>query len=138
MNTYSMFKVDETKEKHGIWVRYGDIGDFLVARVGSGSSDFDRLWKVKRKPYRRQIEQEIIDDKVFSHLLLETFASTALLGWRNVRDANDCEIPFSRTNAVELLTDLPELGLALFNAASDYQNFLIGEREEYAKNYETA
>ena len=134
MGIYNTFGTDNGLEKNGVWMDVDGETRFLVARIGTSGSGYDKRLRVAAKPYRRLIENEKADLEVVRKIMTETFAKTALLDWRNVKDEEGNDIPFSKENAVKLLTELPELANLLLDFARDYQNYRRAQLEEDGKN----
>lgn len=113
MNLYQQFKTDSNVEKKGITIRYGNDGDkpieFVIARAGGANTAYNKVLEAKLKPYRRQIQNETMDTDTMVALIRDVYATTVVIGWNNVRDADGNELPFTRENCIKLFTDLPEL-----------------------------
>lgn len=111
---YKTFKTNPDLEKAGILIQYGTNSHgeaiaFRIARSGASNAAQMRLLDAKLKPYRRQIQADVMDNDVAKQIMLETFVSTVLLGWEGVEDENDQPLPFTKDNAIKLFTDLPDL-----------------------------
>lgn len=134
MGLYDRYEIDKNLENSGIWIDYGGDGRFLVARIGSGTSAYDKRLKYKMKPYRRQLDNDTLDENLLLKITTETFAETALMDWDGIRDREGNILPFSKENAKVLFADLPNLALDLMGQARDFQNYLLAQREDDAKN----
>lgn len=111
---YSQFKTDENTEKKGIILEYGlnskdEPIQIRIARAGGGNTAFNKLMEAKVKPFRRQIQNETIDNKQVEQIMREVYADTIVLGWDGVEDENNDPLEFTRENAIKLFTDLPDL-----------------------------
>ena len=135
---YDIFGTCKESEQKGIRVDYGDGIVFRVARMGSANSSYAQYLKARFKPYKHQIDTDTLPDAIAQEILLSSFVKYVLLGWEGVTDRDGAAIPFSEDNAKKLLTDMPDLYADLQSVARDYTNFLECEREETAKNYESA
>ena len=58
-----------------------------------------------------------------------TYGWTELAGWKGVKDEDDKDIPFTRENAIQLFTNLPELFDMIFPYAKDFKNFKVDLEE---------
>jgi hypothetical protein len=134
MSIYHTFGTDKELEKNGVWMDVDENTRFLIARIGTVGCAYDKLLKAATKPYRRAIENETIAPELVRKIITETFAKTALMDWRNVKDEEGNDIPFSKENAAKLLADLPDLANDLLEFARDYQNYRKAQLEEDAKN----
>ena len=133
-NIYELFSTNEELEKQGIEIDYGSAGVFIIARAGGSNNKFAKNLEAKTRPYRRQIEAGTMDNDVGEKLLRESFVNSVLLGWRNVKDKEDNDIPYNRENALKLFEELPELFKDLQQQAMSFANFRTVELEEDAKN----
>lgn len=131
---YDLFGMDDDMEKKGIWIDYGDAGSFLIARAGGSNQKFANILQAKTRPYKFQIDNELIDQKVGQKLMYEAFAEAVVLGWEGVCDRNGQPIPFTKENCVKLFEDLPDLFHDLREQATKLANFRQQSLEEAAKN----
>jgi len=147
MSLYKTFATDDTAEKQGITVDYGDTR-FLIARAGGANSAFKKCFGTKIKPYRRQIDQGTIDDSVANRLMAEAYAEAVVLGWQSktvddqgnekwldtIEGPDGKPMKFTAENCTKVLIDLPELFADLQVMAGQASNFRTEEVEEDAKN----
>lgn len=147
MSLYKTFGTNDAAETQGITVDYGD-SRFLIARAGGANQQFKKNFAAKIKPYRRQIDNNTIDDSVATRLMAESYAETVILGWQSKIKNEDGEevwvdtlegpdgqaMPFTKENCTKLLMDLPELFTDLQHMAGQAANFREAELEEDAKN----
>lgn len=134
MSLYNMFGTDKALETNGIWLEIDGEASFLIRRIGSANSDYVRMLRAKTKPHNRSIENNTLDPKIEQKIYLDVFVSTALLDWKNVKDKDGKVIEFSKSAAIELFSDLPELLKYLMNFASEFENYRREELEDDAKN----
>lgn len=114
MSLYKQFKTDNTLERNGIVLEYGNNADgnpisIRIARAGGANSQYTRLMEARVKPYRRQIQNETIEKTMVEKMLREVYAETIVLGWENVTDETGEELPFTVQNCIKLFEDLPDL-----------------------------
>lgn len=114
MSLYSQFKTDNTLERNGIVLEYGENAEgkpisIRIARAGGANSHYTKLIEARVKPYRRQIQNETIERTMVEKLLREVYAEAVVLGWENVTDAQGNDLPFTVQNCVKLFEDLPDL-----------------------------
>ena len=81
-----------------------------------------------------QVELGELDDKTDLRITAEAYAEAVIIGWRGVKDHQGRELPFTKENAVKLLTDLPELFADIRGQAKDIANFRKAAIEADAKN----
>jgi len=134
MNPYAMFKTNPAAEAEaGIVLDYGTFS-IRIVRAGGANRKFGKLLGDRLKPYRRQIDNDTMDDAAAQKIMAETYADAVILGWEGVTDEAGTPLDFSRANCVTLLTDLPELFRDIQEQAGRAANFRAAEREADAKN----
>ncbi len=111
---YNQFKTDPELEKNGLWLEYGPNSKkqeqrIRIARAGGANSQFQKRMEALTKPYRRQIQTEIIGNDVVQRLMRQAYAETVVLGWENIEGPDGADMPFTVENCVQLFTDLPDL-----------------------------
>lgn len=140
MDLYSMFETEESLEKKGVTIEYGEAGSFQVARAGGANSKYAKSAESVMRPFRRLIEQELLPDDKAKTLLYTIFAESIVLAWEGVRakPAKKGErgelIPFTIENCVQLFMNLPELFADIQSFASAGKNFKADDVEGDAKN----
>lgn len=114
MNLFKTFGTDKDMEKDGIWIQYGETPDgkpvrFRIARAGGANTEYAKASEKALKPYRKMIQNDALEEELAQKILRKVFVDTVLLGWENVRNIDDKDIPFSKENAIDLFTKLPDL-----------------------------
>jgi len=114
MNIYSLFKTDGALEKEGIWIEYGTTdGDkpirIKIARAGGKNTDFSKALEKATKPYRKQIQTGMLEDKVADRLYKDVFADKVVLDWENVQGPDGKDMKFTKPNVLKVFEDLPDL-----------------------------
>ncbi len=114
MSFYKQFETDRVVEKTGIVLDYGVNSkkqpfQIRIARAGGANERYSKLLELRTKPYRRQIQNETLDNAVAEKITKEVYAQTVVLGWNGVEDRDGNDMPFTQENCVKLFTDLPDL-----------------------------
>ena len=114
MSLYSQFQTDKSVEKEGVVLEYGMNSknkpiSIRIARAGGANTHYAKLLESKIKPYRRQIQNETLDNAVAEKLTKEVYAQSVVLGWENVEDKEGNELIFNQENFIKLMDDLPDL-----------------------------
>lgn len=123
MSMYKTFKTDDSLEKTGIFLDYGEFR-VTIARAGGSNKRFAKVLEAKTKPYRRAIQTEMMDQERGATLLREVYAEAVVLNWE-VRDGEDkdgnpkwrvgIELPdgtigaFTKENVLLTFNNLPDL-----------------------------
>lgn len=142
MNAYDMFSADKAKEADGIWLDFGTFR-IKVARAGGSNVKFAKIVEEKTRPYRRAIEQNLMQPAAAERVMAECFAESVVLNWQvQVEDqwvdgmhSPEGEIvPYSKAAVVQTFIDLPELFGAVQTEAGKLANFRKTAVETEAKN----
>lgn len=139
MSLYKQFKTDKNVEKEGIVLNYGknskgeDI-EIRIARAGGANVQYAKLLEAKTKPYRRQIQNETLDNDVAEKITKEVYAKAVVLGWSGVEDENGKELEFSFENCMKLFDDLPDLWTDIQQQSTKAALFRADILEQDAKN----
>lgn len=149
MSLYSQFQTDKNVEKDGVVLEYGKTADgrvisIRIARAGGANSRYSKLLEAATKPYRRQLQNETMDNDIAEGITQKVYAQAVVLGWENVEfpvlDENDKptgkfeEAKFTVDNCVKLFKDLPDLWNDIQNQATRAALFRQDILEADAKN----
>lgn len=106
------FKTNSAKEVEGVEIEFPEATNndktvpvFVLSRMGKANKTYAKALEAKTRPFRRQVELGTMKTEVADELFLNVFVDTILRGWRHVQDDNGAEIPFTRENAIALLTE---------------------------------
>lgn len=98
----SNFKTNMKAEQEGVWVPYENGFRILIARFGNRRCEEYLLKKGKR--FLRSVKSSVSSLKDSDRdFMREVVAETILLGWENLLDDNDVEIPYSKEEARKAL-----------------------------------
>lgn len=139
MSLYKQFKTDNSLEKEGILLEYGENSKgkpiaIRIARAGGANKAYEKRMEIRVKPYRRQIQNEIIETALVEKIIKEVYAETIVLGWENVEDENGNDMEFSVENCLKLFDDLPDLFRDIQEQSQRAALFRQEVREADAKN----
>ena len=129
MGTYDHFKRNEDREQQGITLDLGGVGKFKMARAGGSNKRYQQCLERGMRPHRKAFQQGTLNEEVANKILLDTFIDSVLLGWDGVTDQNGKAMPYTKDNARKLMGDLPDLFVALRDAASDMSLFRDEEQQ---------
>jgi hypothetical protein len=136
---FALFGTDQNLEKTGVNIDYsidanGDPIRFVIARAGGANMRFASVLEAKTKPYKRQIQNGMIDPEIAEKIMREVYAETVVLGWENVSDSDGVVIPFSKENCIKLFEMLPDLYRDIKDLSGQIATFRTEEREADLKN----
>jgi hypothetical protein len=123
-NLDKYFASDEKSETEGVWFELTDGVSFKVKRFGgSNSTKIKYLQQKYLKPYARQIDKGLMDDKKERQLYVKIFVEACMVDWKGVVDDNNDEVLYSQENALELFTNLPDLFDFLVASSTDDNSY---------------
>jgi hypothetical protein len=138
---HKAFATSKKLETEGITLEYHDPDEpnvppvkILIARAGGANTAYDKALDKKTKSIRRQIAASAVSMHEIRRITREVYAETVLLGWTNVNDDEGKPLAFNYDNAVQLLTELPDLFDDIQQQANMAQLFRGVQIEEDAKN----
>lgn len=141
-NLYKMFATDKDAEKDGVWMNLGPVSDepgspdmkIKIARAGGGNVKFEKVRERVFKPYRHQIDNQVLNEEIAQRLLRELYADAVVLGWENITDPDGNPLECTTANCIDLFAALPQLYEAVKKYSSEITLFRQQIREEDAKN----
>lgn len=132
-NVHKLFKTDSKLETEGIFLDYGKF-KIRIARAGGSNKAYMRQIEKKSRPFRRAIQQEMLENEVAMKLMREIYAETVVIGWEGITDAEGKTLPFSKENCLKLFDELPDLFADVMDQSNKLALFREDIREEEAKN----
>lgn len=136
---FDQFETDRDAELKGVYVTYGKNKDgneirFLISRMGKSNKAYSKAMENATRPHRRSIELGTMDDDLAEEVFKKVFCEKIILGWENVEDREGKPIKFNLKNAMQLMTDLPDLYDDLQEQAKKASLFRSERMGEEAKN----
>lgn len=129
---YARFATDQSKEEQGVWVDFGDGIRFRIRRLKSKASADVR--NELNKPYLEQQRRGSLSQELQDQLLLKQIAYGIISDWEGVENADGQPIPYNRDNALQLMTDLPDLRDEIFAVSLDREAYKNAIEVDTAKN----
>lgn len=133
ISAYDQFESDGGLEADGVWCPIGTMS-FKLARAGGENEDFVKKASKRFKPFQAAIAADAMPKQLATDLVVEVFAETILKDWRDVYDRGGELLPYTKENAVRLLTELPNLFVALQQESQKVANFRKENLEASAGN----
>lgn len=134
---FQLYATDTQVEKEGVWVPVGKDGDkvirFRLARAGGGNTKYLKLLELKTKPYRRQLQHDLVDIKTSDEIMMEVFAETVVVDWENVLE-DGIQVPYSKEKCLAYFKELPDLFNDVREQASKAAYYRAEVMEAEAKN----
>lgn len=143
MSMYKQFQTDPQVEISGIYVDYGEFR-VLLARTGGANTRYLKALDAETKPFRRAIQNELLDVDRIRVLAQRAFVNTCVLNWEVKRgdqwvqgiEASEGEelLEFTKENVFLTFKNLPDLAQDLENQAGKSALYRAEVLEEAAKN----
>jgi hypothetical protein len=130
-NPRDKYGVDREAEKAGAVVQF-DEWEFIVR----SSLEINRQYNYARALAADKRRAELNAGGARAHaviedILIEAFAESVIIGWRNVTNGHDQPLEFNRQNCIELMQDCPRIWERIKEAALDEARFrLVTVRED--------
>lgn len=134
MSLYKRYETSPKLSSKGAPIKFeanedGTIPTFFIARSHNSNQLFAKAVSVHyAKGTENMSEEELVEAN------LNIFLEGTLMGWENVLDRNDKPLPFTKANAHELLTDLPDIYERLRMQSHTLANYLKSAEEKAVKN----
>jgi hypothetical protein len=131
-------KADPEMER-GVWVALDPTCEIKIAYTGS--RDYQKALKRRLKPYAdvlsRTRDVDVIPDTDQEAISVEMIVEHVLLDWKGVV-YNGQSLPYSKSAANLVLTEVPMFRAMVEEKAAQVSNFRDEQRKVDAKNLETA
>lgn len=136
---YKNFATNENTEVSGFWytVTVDDDGKevkFLLARKCKRNKAYGEAVTRILNPYQQQIQLETVKPELLNKLLMEAFIEGCVKNWENVADENGNILSFSKSAAMKLFRDIPDLYELLNKEADKAANYHNKTIEAAVKN----
>lgn len=125
------FVTNKKLEDEGAWVDIGDDGAIKVARAGNKKAIAHM--RTISAPYTSQIRFGKLPDDVATKIAIETIAETILLDWKGIT-YDGKPLPYSKENAIRLLTESEDFRELVSNISSERKTFQQELDEAITKN----
>jgi hypothetical protein len=125
MDIKKSFGTSQTLENEGVWIELGEGASIKVARMGNKENK--ALLKKLIAPHKMAARNDKLADEIWEKITVESMAATILLDWKGIEDEGKT-LPYSKENAIRLLTDYKDFReqvasfsseLALFQSSSE-------------------
>ena len=128
LESYVTDKKLETEE--GVWVQFPNGHQFRILRAGPSNAAFGRMFQQLIRPYRRQMDKNMLDPEIGDDILRRVYSETIVKDWEGFYDENKEPVPYSPAAAQALFKQLPELFADIQTLSGEYATFQKAELEE--------
>lgn len=137
-NVYLTFGTDPELEKNGVILRYelenGEKVLFKIKRSGVRNSEWRRLYNELMRPREDETLKGEMSEEESKFLLSEIYARSVVVDWKNVKDAEGVDVPFTTESCIELFRFIPDLFQLIIRDSGDKSNFREAQVQQTIKN----
>lgn len=131
MDIKKQFGTDKKKEHEGVWIPTGTDSKLLIARVGN--KNYMEAFKRLSAPHKVSLRNRNLPPDIAEKIAVEAIAESILLGWEGLTEDGK-KIPYSKEQAIRLLTTYPDFAEQVGQLANDIENFKGEQEAATAKN----
>ena len=142
-NPYEKYHVDENTTKQGVVFEDEDVR-VHVTFAGTENSRYDKMLKLKLKPFETQIRNDNFSDAAFHKVLGEVYAATVVIGWEvlnekdewvpGIYDEEGNIIDFNEANVIKAFSLGQRLFSDVIKVATNFNLFRKRQKEDDEKN----
>jgi hypothetical protein len=124
------FGTDHTLEEDGVWIQLGENARILIARLNNPA--YDKLRKRLTRPFAN-FRGGTIPEEDALRIFRQCMSETIILDWDGIALGGK-PLPYSKANALKLLTEYKDFADFVAGQAANIQNFQDETEEARAKN----
>jgi hypothetical protein len=142
-NPYAKYHTDENLTRVGVTYEDEDVR-IKVTYAGTENTRYDKMLKLKLKPFETQIRNENFSDAAFHKVLAEVYAATVVLSWEvlndkkewvsGIYDENGEILPFSEENVKKGFGLGQRLFSDVIKVATNFNLYRQNQKEDDVKN----
>lgn len=142
-NPYAKYHLDSSKTAAGVIYEDEDVR-VRVTYAGAENTRYDKMLKLKLKPFETQIRSDNFSDAKFHAVLAEVYAAVVVLGWESldengkfvegIYDEEGNIMPFNEANVVKGFALGQRLFTDVIKVATNFNLYRQEQKEEDAKN----
>lgn len=142
-NPYARYHADENLTKAGVTYEDEDVR-IRVTYAGTENTRYDKMLKLKLKPFETQIRNDNFSDAAFHKVLAGVYAATVVLSWEvlnengewvsGIYDESGEIMPYSEENVKKGFSLGQRLFTDVIKVATNFNLFRQNQKEEDAKN----
>jgi hypothetical protein len=143
VSPYAKYHTDDSLIKTGIWYEDEDVR-IKVTYAGTENTRYDKMLKLKLKPFETQIRNDNFSDAAFHKVLAEVYAATVVLAWEVKTDKGEWTpgVYDEEGNVMEFSEESVKKGFGLgqrlfsdiIKVATNFNLFRQNQKEDDIKN----
>lgn len=127
-----IFQTNKDLEKNGVVQSFGSAGRICIARAGGANTAYTKLLEAKTRPYRRQLQNEMLEEEFIRRILIDVYVETVIL-WVE-EGPEDAARRWTKDEIRQFCIDIPDFFTDIQEQAQKSKNYRIEEAEEAVKN----
>lgn len=140
---FASFDSDTNLEVNGAWLypvgEFDGAPAFKVARAGGANKAFEKAQMSGMKPHRQLIQASAKNPTpealtVIKDVTMRSFIDHCMKGWKNVKNKEEVEVPFSKEAAADFFKQLPDLYESLIGDAQNLLTYQTDDVEQDSGN----
>jgi hypothetical protein len=128
MNMKKSYGFDKQKAEKGVWITLDEGGKVLLAKIGSHA--YDLAIAKHTRDYQSKIRLGKLTTEDMKKISILVEAETVLLNWEGLEEEPGKPLPYSRENAIYVLTEYPEFRAEIVEYANDRSRFQSQDFDE--------
>lgn len=130
---FAIFGSNESDAEDGKWFPFGKTISVKIRRFKSKKSK--KVREALEAPYTRAAKFTTkIPEDIQESITKQHIAEGIIVDWKGVTDKNGNELPYSKKNALDLISQLPEFADAVASVSLDLDNYREEVKEDVEKN----
>ena len=137
MSLKTTFGTNQKAEREGAWIEIcsnadGSIARIKIARAGRRNKAYTKAMEKETRPYRAILND--LDTKTDDKITNTVLVSAIILDWEHMQVDEGTDLPFTKENALQVLTQFPDLADLINRKAWEAETFRAEQLEDEAKN----
>lgn len=137
MSLKASFGTNQKAEREGAWLEVcsntdGSVTRIKIARAGRRNKAYTKAMEKETRPYRAILND--LDAKTDDKITNTVLVNAIILDWENMQVEEGVNMPFTKENALQVLTQFPDLADLVNRKAWEAETFRAEQLEDEAKN----
>lgn len=114
----------------GVWLKFPGKRRIRILRAGGANRAFGRRYAILSKPYRREMDQDILDPDISERIMRQLYAEHVVVDWEGITTPDGTAIPYNPEAGIEFFTAFPEVLKDIINYATEAATFVAEDITE--------
>lgn len=100
-----------------------DGEEYRIVRADSSNQKYTNIARKRLNPYHRKMANKTLDPQIYLRVLAGIFADSVIIEWKNVKDSQCQDMPFTRDNVIKNMMARPNRFLDIQEQSRILENF---------------